>query len=57
MHTVGGAFDGINVNTHWVHGGSWLVSHDIATQRSSYYDGRMKSGATGEPVTHGYAVA
>jgi hypothetical protein len=51
------AFDSIDVGTHWVHGGNWPDAHDIATQRSQYYDGRMMSGATGEHVTPGYAVA
>ena len=55
MHTVGGAFDGIYVNTYWVHSRCSLVSQDIVTQRSPYYDGRLMSGAMGEPVTHGYA--
>jgi len=35
----------------------WPEAHDIATQRSPYYDGCMISGATGEPTTPGYAFA
>jgi hypothetical protein len=48
MHTIGGAFDGVGDNTHWVRDRRWLVdvAHDIATQRSPYYDGRKMSGAS-----------
>jgi hypothetical protein len=35
MHTIGGSFDGVDVNTHWEHDGRWLVAHDIAISRRS----------------------
>ena len=65
MHTLGGAFDGIDVGAHWVHGGRdptqpvrrWLDAHSIPTQRSPYYDGTMVNGTTGARVAHGDAVA
>ena len=53
MHTIGGAFDGVDVNTHWVHDGCWLVARyrDIATQRSPYYNVRLMSGASAAVFT------